>query len=208
MRDTSAPAFRRRAAVSALAAIAASAAAFLLLPLTGGFFVVRDLHDLAALVTVFSLVATPSGYFAKVIYGEYRTRRRASTGIYLELADTLVSLDRDRFGNDVVSFVRADSGKRITYMNRTLNLDFYYSLVRSGNLGFVAPEIQQPIQDAFGKIKDHNGILDRISMIVSEQKTPFPREAYPLYERVSKIEEELLRDIPALLKKLERRFGI
>ena len=106
--------------------------------------------------------------------------------------------------------VSLPNNKEVYFMNRSLNHDFYDSLVFSGKINFLPPDIQQPIQDTFQKIKDHNLFLSRIREIEDDASVgeDISRKTMRYYEMLGKIEDELLSDIPIVKGKLGREFKI
>lgn len=159
--------------------------------------------DAAGAVTIVALVASPTVYFAKKWDGERTEERRTTTNIYLELRYALESLDRSRFVESAISLTTA-AGKRLFVMCRGMNHDFYDSLVYSGKINFLSPELQQRIQSAFALIKRHNEYLELTQEISRKMGEPFPKESYQLFEMLDEIECRLLEDIPKIMRDLER----
>ena len=169
------------------------------------------LGKLTSVVTVTSLVLAPAIYFWKKQQDEKNERSQASKNLYTELNDTLDALDEHVYGKNFI-MVQITDIKKVYFMNRALNHDFYDSLVFSGKINFLPPEIQQLTQDTFQKIKDHNFFIRKIREI--EESARVDEDIFPktkkFYEILGKTEEELLADdgIKLLKKKLKAEFKI
>jgi len=86
---------------------------------------------------------------------------------------------------------------------------FYDSLIFSGNINFLRPELQQQVQNIFNQIKTHNDYLDLCKKIQDIESTEeIPEKAYLYYDWMDKNEVKLEKDIPIMLKKLEVDFNI
>lgn len=94
--------------------------------------------------------------------------------------------------------------KELFFMNRTLNHDFYDSLVFSGKINFLRPELQQQVQNIFNQVKTHNKYLELVMKMNEEAAgNEIPEISYKYYDWMDRNEVKLLNDIPLVLKKLE-----
>ena len=165
----------------------------------------KDLGKVAAIVTILSLVITPVLYFVKRWYESQAERRRVSQNFYLELGDTRDVLDTEKSGD--LRVVRLSSDETVYFMNRKLNHDFYDSLVFSGKINFVKPELQQRVQDVFHHIKDHNFCLHRIHEL--EDLTSGNTTNILEYYRMLGEADYLLRTrIPELVDEFKSEYGV
>lgn len=85
-------------------------------------------------------------------------------------------------------------------MSRIFNHDFYDSLVSSGKINFVDRSIQQPIQDVYHHIRDHNTYLQKIRDLENETDDVTQVERY--YKLLDHIELVLKSTIPPAIEKL------
>ena len=160
----------------------------------------KDLGKTAAIVTILSLVITPVLYFVKRWYESREERRRVSQNLYLELGDTRDGLDTARSKD--LKEVRLPNGETMYFMNRMFNHDFYDSLVLSGKINYVKPELQQRVQDVFHRIKDHNSRLEKIREL--EERSGDSDDAIFLYYRMlDKIDRLLKRRIPVIMSEFK-----
>ena len=157
----------------------------------------------AIAATALSLMATPTYYFVQKWLNNRDERARASGSLYLELDDALDGLDERRHGN--LTAVETGS-RRIYFMNRQLNHDFYDSLISSGKITFVRPELQQPIQDTFQRIKDRNRALYKLREL--QESGARESAAYAHYESLEEYEEYLIKKIPRVMSGLKKEYGI
>jgi len=165
------------------------------------------LSSLAAVATIITVAASAWTYFK----GKNNEKMRASQNLYLELSDTLKSLDYKRFPDDFCHLdIKDGSGKKTLYfMRRSLNHDFYDSLISSGKINFLEPSLQQPIQDIFKRIRMHNEFLTTTTRMLDRQDdNSVPRKAYPYYEWMDKNEVRLNKEIPDMMEKLQQHFEI
>ena len=162
---------------------------------------------LAAIVTIISLSAAPFVYFIQKWHNEKSERKRASNNLCRELKDTLESLDREKFKDNAMYF-KTNNDKEIFFMNRTLNHDFYDSLIFSGKINFLKPELQQQVQNIFNQIKTHNEYLDLTRTVAIEKQEQFPKDTYEFYIWMDDNEKKLLKDIPIMIKNLEDDFDV
>ena len=165
----------------------------------------RDLVKVASIVTILSLVVTPSFYFTRKWHESHAERSRASQNLYIELEDTRDGLDTTK-SNDLKK-VRLGKCEEVYFMNRMFNHDFYDSLVFSGKINFVTPKLQQRIQDVFHNIKDHNYCLHKIRELEDEGSGGDAAEAARYYRKLSNIDNALLDLIPKIMDKLKSEYG-
>ncbi len=171
-------------------------------------------HDLlnkwASLITIISVVGIPLVYFLNQNIKENEQKQkikdelnRASANLLVELDDTLNALNETKH-NDLKT---VESGnEKFHFINRKLNHDFYDSLIFSGKINFLESDIQQPMQDTFQKIKDHNFYIRKIRNIEDRANLPGDTTSKTLryYKILSKDEEQLLEDIPKMKKELDK----
>ena len=99
-------------------------------------------------------------------------------------------------------------------MNRFFNHDFYDSLIFSGKINFLEPDLQQQIQNIFHMIRQHNEYLEITQRVrLAKQKhfddqTQLPKEVYFYYIGMNRYEKELTKSIPDMMKKLNSKFHI
>ena len=162
----------------------------------------------ASLVTIVSLVIAPLVYFFQKWHAERSEISRASKNLFVELNDALDGLDETKH-SDLKKVILQD-GDEVYFMNRSLNHDFYDSLISSGTINFLKPELQQPIQDIFQRIKDHNFFIRKIREI--EDNSSLDEDIFSKTSRYYKIlgdnEIILLDKIPEIQKKLKHEFKI
>lgn len=162
----------------------------------------------AAVITILSVGIAPAWYFWTKYQNEKDKRKQASKNLHTELIDTLESLDREKYSDEADSF-HTNDGREIFYMNRNFNHDFYDSLIFSGNINFLRPELQQQVQNIFNQIKTHNDYLDLCKKIQDDEGTEaIPEKTYRYYTWMDENEVKLEKDIPIMLKKLEKDFNI
>lgn len=158
---------------------------------------------IAMAATALSLMATPTYYFVQKWLNNRDERERASGSLHLELDDALSGLDEKQH-SDLIT-VETDN-RRVYFMNRLLNHDFYDSLVSSGKITFVRPELQQPIQDTFQRIKDRNRTLYKLQEL---WESGVRRSmAYVHYESLEEYEEYLIKNIPMVMSELKKEYNI
>lgn len=115
-------------------------------------------------------------------------------------------LDKSLHTRDALSFTGEDK-KEYFFMNRTLNHDFYDSLIFSGRINFLRPELQQRVQNIFRQIKTHNEYVSLV-LKMNDETGKIPEKSYKYYAWMDDNEAKLLRDIPDVLKKLKEDFKI
>lgn len=168
----------------------------------------RFLSKWASLIAIISFGIAPVWYFWTKNHDERAKRKRASKSLHTELIDTLESLDREKYSKEACSLVTNDN-REIFFMSRKFNHDFYDSLIFSGHINFLRPELQQQVQNIFRQIKTHNKYLDLVGELQDEDKSgKIPEKTYKYYEWMDKNEVKLEKDIPIMLKKLEKDFNI
>lgn len=161
-----------------------------------------DAHvgKLASMVTIVSLIFAPTWYFIKKHVDAADERRRASNNLISELEDALEGLDPKKHDN--LRKIKTPDGW-IYFMNRMFNHDFYDSLVVSGKINFVDRHIQQPIQDVYHRLRDHNAYLQKIRDIEDDLGggDAFPNPRY--YAGLQIAEKRLLQDIEKTINLLK-----
>lgn len=157
----------------------------------------------AIAATALSLILAPGIYFLQKAYDRRDERSRASNSLYLELDDALNGPDEKN--HDDLRRVRIKN-RHIYFMNRLLNHGFYDSLISSGKITFVRPELQQPIQDTFQHIISRNEILYKIREL--QESGAQADSAYPHYKSLAGYEEYLINNIPNLMHELKKEYGI
>lgn len=165
----------------------------------------KDLVKVASIVTILSLVVTPLFYFARRWHESRSERRRASQNLYLELADTLDGLDTTRSAD--LRQVRLGDGEAVYFMNRMFNHDFYDSLVFSGRINFLKPELQQRVQYIFHHIKDHNYCLQKVRELEDVRGCDSGDVAARYYRMLDSIDNLLRDQIPELMVEFESEYG-
>lgn len=157
-------------------------------------------------------IATTSVIIVSVIkYFKNRNkdRKQASKNLYLELKDTLNSLDGQKHKSDSYSVnIKNEKGEdaEVYFINRDFNHDVYDSMVFSGRINLLEPELQQPIQDIFKRIKMHNKFL-AATREMGTLEDPVPKESHPYYEWMDKNEIRLKGEIERMLGKLRGSFN-
>jgi len=166
------------------------------------------LNNWASLVTIISLVVAPIVYFVQRWHSDSSERKRASKNLFVELNDALDGLD-ETVHNDL-KMVTLSDGSKVYFMNRALNHDFYDSLISSGKINFLKPELQQPIQDVFQRIKDHNLFIRKIREIEDNTKPDedISSRTNRYYKILNDTETVLLDEIPKIKEKLKNEFKI
>ena len=168
----------------------------------------------ASLITILSVIGIPMAYFSNLTkkdeekkQKENDERDRASRNLFGELNDTLNALDENQHHD--LKKVEIQNNE-FYFTNRAFNHDFYDSLIFSGKINFLKPELQQPIQDIFQRIKDHNFYIRRIRDIEDKAKTneDISLKTLRYYKILSEDEEILLEDIPNMKIKLKEEFAI
>lgn len=73
-------------------------------------------------------------------------------------------------------------------MARSLNHNFYDSLIYSGKINFLDPSLQQPVQDIFKRIKMHNKYVDATLEMAERNggRAPISAQVLPAGKRLEK----------------------
>lgn len=163
------------------------------------------LGNAAAVATIITVFISAYKHFKD----KNSEKMRTSQNLYLELWDTLRSLDYNKSPEDFGRVYLEDHAgrKALYFMSRSLNHDFYDSLISSGKINFLEPELQQPIQNIFKRIKMHNEFLDIVKRMQDQQDSgSVPEQAYQYYKWMDEHEVYLSREIPSMMKKLQQHF--
>lgn len=167
---------------------------------------------IAELIGLVASIATIDAVLGSAIkYFRYKNAEtdRASKNLYLELEDALKSLDADSFLDDVYNTKITDrdgSEKKVYFMARSLNHDFYDSLIHSGKINFLDPSLQQPIQDIFKRIKMHNQYVDIVLGMAEDRDGLVPPKAYKYCVWMEDAEKRLQKELPKTLQSLQAHF--
>ena len=179
-------------------------------------FTVETINILASLATIATVLVSAIKYFK----ARNDDKKRASRNLYLELKDTLESLEykghEDEFYHVEIKIPEKKDGKYVGekdftayFMNRDLNHDFYDSLIFSGQINFLEPKLQQQVQDTFKRIKNHNKYLHITkNMGEEDENNTIPRKSYSYYHLLDKDECRLKEEIPEIMKQLQEYFDI
>lgn len=158
------------------------------------------LYKWAAAATILSIIGSPALYFMKMNEKGRELKdiskdenRRASHNLYLELGDTLDTLN----GKESV-WESADGSYR--FVNKFLNDGIYDGLVYSAKLGFLRADLQQQAQGVFRQIKLHNQYLRDILKLQNTGNADLSRH----YEILETYETLLKEDIPKLRIELKK----
>lgn len=158
--------------------------------------------------TIVAIIVTSIAYW-KFLTEKNAEKRRASENLYTELKDALAALDDDNLKNWIYVDIKREkeSTKRLYFVNRIFNHDFYDSLIFSGKLTFLEPTIPQPIQDIFRQIKTHNEYLMHVDHLVEKQDDgTVPADAYRYCEWMHENEPKLEQLIQNMIKELKQYF--
>ncbi len=165
----------------------------------------------ASLVTILSLVIVPITYFYKqyekrkqLEQQEYQKKYRTAHSMYREIWDALEAIKGDKYPENLLDAKFDD--KKFTFTCRLLNHDVYDSLVYSGGILFLDYELQQQIQDIFNRIKYHNHHLKQLLDELKDAKTTNTVRKHCM--ELDNSERLMLKDIPRIMVKLEKRFGL
>jgi len=166
------------------------------------------LGNWASLVTIVSLGIAPIAYFVQRWHSDKSERKRASKNLYVELNDALDGLDETKHPN--LKKVILPDKTEVYFMNRALNHDFYDSLISSGKINFLNSELQQPLQDTFQRIKDHNFFIGKIRNIEDNARPneDISSKTSRYYKILSESETTLIDEIPQIQEKLKNEFKI
>jgi len=163
------------------------------------------LNPIASVVTILTVAASAAKYFMD----KKAETTRASKNLYLELEDTLASLDAEKFPADLGSASIKDhdgNDKKVYFMARSLNHDFYDSLIYSGKINFLDPSLQQPVQDIFKRIKMHNKYVDAVLETTERNGGHVPVSAYKYCLWMEDAEKRLQKELPKMLRSLREHF--
>lgn len=165
----------------------------------------QAIGNLASIATMSAVIYSVIRYFQN----RDKDRKQASKNLYLELKDTLNSLDGQKHKSDSYSVgIKNEKGENVEvyFINRDFNHDVYDSMVFSGRINLLEPELQQPIQDIFKRIKMHNKFL-AATREMGTLDDPVPKESHPYYEWMDKNEIRLKDEIEDMLEKLRGSFN-
>ena len=165
----------------------------------------QAIGNYASIATTLVVIYSVIKYFKN----RNKDRKQASKNLYLELKDTLRSLDGQKHESDSYGVnIKNKEGKneKVYFINRDFNHDVYDSMVFSGRINLLEPELQQPIQDIFKRIKIHNRYLTA-TREMGTLDDPVPKESYSYYEWMNKNEIRIKDEIEDMLEKLKRSFN-
>lgn len=114
--------------------------------------------------------------------------------LHEELKDGLESLNSTLDRKTIQSEI---NGKKIAYKHIYMNHKVFDGLVNSGDFNHISHDLQQPIQDIYGKIEIHDKFVQKI---VDDNVWP-PNDEYVL--TLNEYEKKLLEEVPPILKKLQ-----
>lgn len=162
-----------------------------------------SVERVAAVVATLSLTVSPGLYFMRRLHSDLEESQRASVSLYMEMRDTLYGLDPSNHPDlRVVSI----ENRPVYFMSRMLNHGVYDSLVNSGKITFIDPDLQQAIQKLFQHVKDHNMALQKVREMQESNVEPF--RSYHLYRKLEESEQSLLYNIPLILRKIEEKYPV
>ena len=98
------------------------------------------------------------------------------------------------------------TSKDVYFMARSLNHDFYDSLIYSGRINFLDPALQQQVQDIFKRIKIHNKYVDTVLEMTVHNDYDVPVNAYRYCEWMENAEKRLQKELPKILESLRVHF--
>ena len=157
-----------------------------------------DIYPWIGLAASIATIATVLGSAVKYFRDKNAEMTRASENLYMELEDALTSLDAKGFPDDVYNtkIDDLDGGKKKVYfMARSLNHDFYDSLIYSGKINFLDPSLQQPIQDIFKRIKMHNQYVDIVLEMAEGNNSLVPAKAHKYCAWIDDTERHLQKEL-------------
>ena len=125
-------------------------------------------------------------------------KREFCKKIHDELMDTLNSLN-GMLGRETKEVII--DNKKIHYKHVYLNYLVFDTSINSGEFNLIKSNLQQSIQDIYGKIKIHDEFVRKIVNIEldPEQILVVPDDYYII---LNKHEKEMLQEIPVILTKL------
>lgn len=159
--------------------------------------------DFTKVLNEINPVIIPAGLFSLMIVGaivffyEYKTRKTDSKEIcqkiYGELKDGIESLDGTL---DRKTIQHEINGKKINYKHIYMNHKVFDGYVNSGDFNQIHHELQQPIQDIYGKISIHDEFVKKAV------DCPIDDDILIL----NQYEKELKKEIPPIMEKLKNYF--
>lgn len=132
---------------------------------------------------------------------------RVSKSLCLELEDAIAGLNPKKFPEDFYNTnVKDPDGRerKAYFMARSLNHDFYDSLISSGKINLLDPPLQQSAQNIFKRIKMHNKYVDHVLEMAEHSGNTVPAEAHKYCLWLEESEELLQKELPEILQSLER----
>ena len=172
----------------------------------------NSLGNWASVGTILSLVLIPIAYFYKLNEKEKEQKQQiikeqklASRNIYGELLDAYEAIYGKKYPKDLLEI--EFENKIVVFTNRFLNHDLYDGLIHSGKISFLIYELQQPIQDIYKKIKNHNYYIRHTYELQDKDQTDkISKNIFRYYELLGDDEERLLEEIDMIMKKLKNEF--
>ena len=98
--------------------------------------------------------------------------------------------------------------KTVYFMGRSLNHDFYDSLIYSGKINFLDPTLQQRVQDIFKRIKLHNQYSEVVFQMTESNKGDVPYAAYKYCVWMDNSEKRLQQELAKMLESLGVCFNL
>ena len=96
--------------------------------------------------------------------------------------------------------------RNVYFMNRLLNHGFYDSLISSGKITLIGPELQRPVQDTFRHIIGRSEALHEIREL--QEPGAQAESARPHYESLEGHGEHLIDSMPSIMRELEKEYGM
>ena len=161
----------------------------------------------ASVATITTVLISAHTYFAQ----KNAETARASKNLYLELKNTLLSIDPESHPAEFYHVHITDLGgnnKTVYFMGRSLNHDFYDSLIYSGKINFLDPTLQQRVQDIFKRIKLHNQYADMVFQMTERNNGDVPYTAYKYCVWMDNSEKYLQQELPKILESLGSYFNL
>ena len=161
----------------------------------------------ASAINIISLGAGIPIYLLKKRQDREDEKKYISRNLHAELKDALDCLDYEKYKEcncriefDENTATGKNKTKVISFINRNFNHDIYDSLIGSGKINFLDCELQQKIQDIFKRIKEHNYYLKYTNKLDDATDAKY----IPFFKWMEDSENELLRTIPDILKRLTK----
>ncbi|ABK76971.1 hypothetical protein CENSYa_0335 [Cenarchaeum symbiosum A] len=194
-------------------------------------FISDPLEDISYIAAIIVLTLTATKYFRekkaaedkysrekkaaedKYIAERDADRSRASENLYFEIADTLQTIKgkKDSISRKEMEILDSNGKKKtVHFINMLFNHDFYDSMISSGIINFLDPQLQQSIQNIFRIIKLHNKYLDIttrapiLSAYSVKELSVIKEQNQRYYEWMNDAEDALRDKIPDIMKKLEK----